>query len=252
VARKGAARPAAAGSFVGGTAVVDGVSYPYQVFVPRARARARPPVILFLHGSGERGGDGLRQTAVGLGPAVARRARDFPAIVVMPQAPADSVWVGPPARAAIVALDAATTEFGGDPERVYLTGISMGGYGTWEIALENPTRFAALVPICGGLRPIAAQPRITVQAVAGLPGDVYDNAAVRLASVPAWIFHGSADRSVPVAESRSMAEALRKAGARVQYTEYEGVGHNSWDPAYADAALWTWLFEQRRSQQEKR
>lgn len=244
VARKSAAK-GAAGSFVTRTAVMDGVSYPYQVFVPRARVGARPPVILFLHGSGERGSDGSRQTTVGLGPPVVHRARDFPAIVVMPQAPVESVWAGAPARAAIVALDTATKEFAGDPERVYLTGISMGGYGTWEIALENPGRFAALVPICGGVRPIAAQPRIAVRAVAGLPGDVHDNAAVRLANVPAWIFHGSGDRSVPVAESRAMAEALRKAGAEVQYTEYEGVGHNSWDPAYAEAALWNWLFAQR-------
>ena len=242
--RKSAAKQA--GAFGDRTAVADGVSYPYRVFVPRARAKARPPVILFLHGSGERGSDGSRQTTVGLGPVVTRRARDFPALVVMPQAPVGGVWAGTPARAAIVALDDATKEFGGDPGRVYLTGISMGGYGTWEIALENPTRFAALVPICGGLRPIAAQPRIAVRAVAGLPGNVYDNAAARLAGIPTWIFHGSGDRSVPVAESRAMAEALRKAGAPVQYTEYEGVGHNSWDPAYAEPALWKWLFEQRR------
>jgi predicted peptidase len=227
--------------------VVNGLRYPYQVFVPAKRSRTRPPVILFLHGSGERGSDGARQTTVGLGPEVARRASDFPAIVVMPQAPADSVWAGPPTRAALDALDSAMTEFNGDPERVYLTGISMGGYGTWEIALDNPTRFAALVPICGGVRPIPTNPRIAVRAVAGLPGDIFDNAAARVARIPTWIFHGSADRSVPVDESRGMAEALRKAGAKVQYTEYEGVGHNSWDRAYAAPALWTWLFAQRRA-----
>ena len=246
VATRKRAAPAPPVGLVSRTAVLDGVSYPYQVFVPGSRARAPKPIILFLHGSGERGSDGRLQTTVGLGPAVLRRAADFPAIVVMPQAPADSVWSGPPARAAMVALDEALAEFGGDAERVYLTGISMGGYGTWELALAHPTRFAALVPICGGLQPIAALPSIAVRAVANLPGDIYANAAARLAAIPVWIFHGSADRSVPVAESRAMAAALAKAGAKGQYTEYLGVGHNSWDAAYADPGLWTWLFAQRR------
>jgi predicted peptidase len=245
MARKAEA-PVDAGTFVSRTVTVGGVGYPYQVFVPRSSSRARRPVILFLHGSGERGTDGVRQTTVGLGPAVRARAADFPAIVVMPQTPPDSVWAGPPASAAIAALDSAMAEFRGDPDRVYLTGVSMGGYGTWEIALENPNRFAALVPICGGVRPIPGNPRIAVRGIAGAPGDVFDNAAARLAQIPTWIFHGSADRSVPVDESRSMAEALRKAGAKVQYTEYAGVGHNSWDPAYAESGLWTWLFKQRR------
>jgi predicted peptidase len=235
-----------AGTMVSRAVEVDGVRYPYQVYVPAVRGRARPPVILFLHGSGERGSDGVKQTTVGIGPAVRRRASDFPAVVVMPQAPADSVWAGPPARAAIAALDSAMAEFRGDPRRVYLTGISMGGFGTWEIALANPTRFAALVPICGGLRPISTQPNIAVRAVANTSGDIYDAAATTLARIPTWIFHGGADRLVPVEGSREMANALRRAGGNVQYTEYAGVGHNSWDPAYAESTLWPWLFAQRR------
>jgi predicted peptidase len=246
VARKTAVKTAPA-SFVRRDVVVDGVRYPYQVFLPQAQAGRKPPVILFLHGSGERGRDGFLQTTVGLGPEVTRRSADFPAIVVMPQAPPDSVWAGPPAQAAILALENALTEFSGDPDRLYLTGVSMGAYGALEIALLNPGRFAALVPICGGLRPIAAHPGIAVRGVAGVLGDVYADAASRLARIPTWIFHGSADRVVPVEGSRLMAAALRNAGAEVHYTEYAGVGHNSWSRAYAEPELWTWLFAQRRT-----
>ena len=224
---------------------IDGVEYPYQVFVPRKRKRAPAPAILFLHGSGERGSDGQLQTTVGLGPALKQRAADFPAIVVMPQAPKGSTWAGATAQAAIVALDEALAEFGGDAERKYLTGVSMGAYGAWEIALLNPDRFAALVPICGGLRPLVASPGIAVTAVVRSAGDVYEDAARRLARIPTWIFHGAEDKAVPVEGSRAMAEALRKVGAPVHYTEYAGVGHVSWDRAYAEPELWTWLFAQR-------
>lgn len=244
MARKRAATTAT-GRLVSRTVEVDGSSLPYAVLVPRARTPTPRPIILFLHGSGERGTDGVLQTTAGLGPAVMRRASDFPAIVVMPQCPAGGAWAGPTARAAIVALDAALAEFDGDPERVYLTGISMGGYGTWELALTNAGRFAALVPICGGVKPIAAAPGIAVRAVAGLPGDIHDNAAAQLVNTPVWIFHGSADRSVPVTESRAMAAALAKAGGTGRYTEYLGMGHNSWDTAYDDPGLWAWLFAQR-------
>ena len=244
MARKRAATPTT-GRLVKRAVVVDGSSHPYAVLVPRARMPAPRPVILFLHGSGERGSDGLRQTTVGLGPVAMRGAIGVPAIVVMPQCPAGDVWAGSMTQAAIGALDAALAEFDGDPARVYLTGISMGGYGTWELALTNPGRFAALVPICGGLRPIPSQPRIAVHAIGDLPGDIHDNVAARLANTPVWIFHGSADRSVPVAESRSMAAAVAKAGGTGRYTEYLGMGHNSWDTAYNDPGLWGWLLAQR-------
>ncbi len=224
---------------------LDGVGYPYQVFKPRSRRKQRP-IILFLHGSGERGGDGEKQLDAGLGPALAKRAAEFPAIVVLPQAPAGTAWVDAPARAAVAALDATIAEFAADEARVYVTGISMGGYGTWELALVHPDRFAALVPICGGLRPLLAAPNIAVTALAGMTGEIHDIAAAKLAHLPSWIFHGSADRSVPVEESRVMAGALERAGAPVRYTEYRGVGHNSWDRAYAEPELWEWLFTQRR------
>src|SRR5690606_5978478 len=120
--------------------VVDGRVHRYQVFVPaRAAAPGKAPVILFLHGSGERGDDNRRQLTVGLGPHVRSRADDFPAIVVFPQVPEGSEW-HQLADVAFAQLDAATREFAGDPDRTYLTGLSMGGYGAWELALRQSYR----------------------------------------------------------------------------------------------------------------
>jgi predicted peptidase len=228
------------------TIVVGGVSYPYQLYIPRA-ASSGLPVILSLHGSGERGTDGTLQTMIGLGPVVKGRDGEFPAIVVFPQAPPDSVWAGAPGTAAMRMLDATIAELRADPDRVYLTGISMGGYGTWQLALDHPDRFAALVPVCGGIRPLPAAPTIAVRAAKAEAGDPYAYAAAKLARIPTWVFHGAADRSVPVAESRSMVAALRAAGGDVRYTEYERVGHNSWESAYGEPELWRWLWAQRRT-----
>src|SRR5438552_3041453 len=137
---------AAPAGCVARTTAVDGATYRYRVFVPRHMGRARPPVILSLHGAGERGSDGELQTMVGLGPVVRGRAESFPAVVVFPQAPLDSLWRGAPARAALQALDARLLEFRGDSTRVYLTGLSMGGYGTGQLALEHPRRVAPAAP----------------------------------------------------------------------------------------------------------
>lgn len=225
---------------------VGGLTLPYQLFVPRHAPGASLPVVLFLHGSGERGTDGEAQLRVGLAPVVRAQMESFPAIVVFPQAPRDAVWAGLPARAAMAALDTVAGEWGADPRRVYLTGLSMGGFGTWQLALEHPDRFAALIPVCGGVEPLAQLPAIRVD---GIPHDAagpHDYVAARTAATPTWIFHGSADTAVPVAESRAMARALRALGAPVRYTEYAGVGHNSWDAAYGTPELWEWLFAQHR------
>src|SRR5690606_13971787 len=133
---------------------------------------------------------------------------------------------------ALAQLDAASREFGGDPDRTYLTGLSMGGYGTWDYALRDPQRFAALVPVCGGL----VHPARPSMAVAGLAdaADPYAVAAQRLRDVPTWIFHGAKDDAVPVEFSRRMDAALKTASARdARYTEFPDANHNSWDPAYA-------------------
>src|SRR5205809_6479798 len=169
---------------------------------------------------------------VGLGPVVRGRAESFPAAVVMPQAPPDSVWSGAPAGAAMQALDAALLEFHGDSARVYLTGLSMGGYGTWQLALEYPGRFAALVPVCGGIRPPGGFSSIRVGPVPSDAPDRYAYVAARLASTPVWLFHGGAARAVPVTESRNMAEAPRRPGAPVSYTEYAAAATSSWQSGY--------------------
>jgi predicted peptidase len=234
--------------FVARTVMVNGTSYPYQVYVPANYDGSRRwPVILFLHGAGERGSDGQLQTQVGLGPAIRRAPERVPAIVVMPQVPKDSTWSGTPGRMAMQALDQTMREFRSDRKRVYLTGISMGGYGTWQLALEHADRFAALVPICSGVtypRPTATWLRVT--AVPLTAPDPYAEVARGVRHIPVWAFHGDADEAVPVTESRKMVAALRAAGAPVKYTEYPGVGHNSWDAAYAESALWEWLFAQTR------
>jgi len=138
---------------------------------------------------------------------------------------------------AIKSLEDASKEFRGDTQRTYLTGLSMGGYGTWYLAGKYPHRFAAIVPICGGI----LMPDISRQQP---PDDVkpYVDAAKKIgASTPVWIFHGADDSVVPVEESRRMNDAMRAQGGEVHYTEYPGVNHNSWEKAYAEPELFTWM-----------
>ncbi|MBL8553835.1 MAG: prolyl oligopeptidase family serine peptidase [Phenylobacterium sp.] len=226
--------------FLDRTIRVDGQDYAYQVYVPRKPIAAPRPIILALHGAGERGSDGLFQTEVGLAGAIRRHPDRWPAIVVLPQAPLNQLWMGAPAKVAMAALAAAEAEFRTDRNRVYLMGLSMGGNGTWRLAYENPDRFAALVPVCAfagsfrGLPPIAQGE------------DPYAALAARISRVPTWIVHGDADVVVPVDESRRMFAALKAAGADVTYKELPGVNHDSWNPGFDDAALPVWLFQQRR------
>lgn len=224
---------------------VQGTEYRYVVYVPDGWDKHQKwPVVLFLHGSGERGEDGLIQSEVGLGGAIRRHIERYPAVVVMPQCK-DKVWWADPAMQAqvLASLDAAMKEFNGDPSRVYLTGLSMGGYGTWTIAAGHPGKFAALVPVCGGIREPGAP------AAQEGAADPYAETAKKIGATPVWIFHGNADQSVPVDESRKMAAALKANSGNVKYTEYDGVGHNSWDRAYSEADLPTWLFAQKLERQ---
>ena len=206
-------------------------TYRYQVYVPPNYSRNEKwPVILFLHGAGERGTDGVRQTEVGIGPAIRRYQERFPAVVVLPQCRGNAWWADPDMEAqALKALNQTVAEFNGDPQRLYLTGVSMGGYGTWHLAAKYPGRFAALVPVCGG------------SPLAGSSAERFAAIARKVGKTPAWVFHGAADMVVPVYESRRMVEALKVVGGNVRYTEYEGVGHNSWDRAYAEPSLVPWL-----------
>lgn len=236
------------GRFEARAVKVDGRTAYYQVFVPRgARAQAdHLPVVLFLHGSGERGNDNQAQTEAGLGPYLRRHADTFPALVVLPQVPGDGEWSGDNNRVALAALDATVAEFNADPQRQYLTGMSMGGYGSWNIALDSPQRFAAIVPVCGAvLAPRAVRPTLFVEDVAH-EADPYAAIAQRLKHTPIWMFHGARDDVVPPEDDRRLKAAFEQAGAKdARYTEYPDGNHNAWDATYADDAMWAWLWAQR-------
>ncbi|MEM7201695.1 MAG: dienelactone hydrolase family protein [Planctomycetota bacterium] len=216
----------------------------FRLMRPAAlRAGQRLPAVLFLHGSGQRGSDNvaqLRHLPTWLAEPEARQR--FPCFVIAPQCPSGASWirgdradlqtvtlidVTPTAalHTALAALRQTMADEPIDPQRVYLTGISMGGFGAWGLAQHVPDLFAALAPICGG-------------------GDVRRAAA--LAALPVWAFHGAGDDVVPVGHSRRMIEAVRSAGGAPRYTELPGVGHASWDAAYYESGLLPWLFAQRR------
>jgi acetyl esterase/lipase len=198
----------------------------YVVYVPEGYDGNKTfPVVLFLHGAGERGDDGITPAQVGLGPAVLNRPNGIPAIVVFPQA--RQTWSADSADgiAALQALDEVMRDYKVDPKRVILTGLSMGGRGSWDIGTAHPERFAAVVPICG-------------------PGD--PETADRLKGLPVWTFCGDADRDETVLNLRTMVETLRNAGNAARLTEYRGVGHNSWDRAYNSPELIDWMLAQAR------
>ena len=226
--------------------VLQGQTYSYKVYVPTDYSAARDwPVILYLHGAGERGQDGLRQTMAGLGLAVRRSPQRYPAIIVFPQARPESQWVGVQSDMALAALTRTMAEFWVDADRVYLTGLSMGGHGSWYLAYRYPERFAAVAPICGWLKDLPSH-KFSVPVVPEGDGPTLPALAQRLVSTPIWIFHGDLDPVVPVRCSREPAEALQEVSAAVRYTEFPGLGHNSWDAAYASEAFCQWLFAQRR------
>jgi len=227
---------------------VDGTVYRYRVFLPRRYTPARAwPVVLFLHGSDERGDDDLAQATVGLGPLLLQHPRRVRAIIVLPQCRRDEKWVGPMARQALAALERTVAELHGDPRRLYLTGISMGGAGAWYLARDR--RFAAVAPVAGEVQPEADDP-LPKDASRELQGtlaaaDPYAALARQIAGTPVWAFHGAADDQIPVEQSRRMVAALKALGSPVRYTEYKGAGHDVWDRAYASRELWRWLLAQR-------
>ncbi len=181
----------------------------------------RWPAILFLHGAGERGDD-LKLVEIHGPPKIVRTRRDFPFIVISPQCPRGTWWSIPHLNDLIGEVMA---KYPIDPDRLYLTGLSMGGFGSWMLACEYPDRFAAVVPICGG----------------GDPLDVE-----RIKDVPVWVVHGGRDPVVPVREAKEMVAALRRIGGRVRFTVYPEAGHDSWTATYDDPRLYGWLLEQAR------
>ncbi len=184
------------------------------------------PLLLFLHGAGERGYDLDKVKAHGP-PKIVETRNDFPFVVLSPQCCPGGEWQrGWDAEILIQLVDHALQEHRVDPERVYLTGLSMGGYGTWRLAARYPDRFAAIVPICGG-------------------GDPRD--AERLLHVPVWAFHGEQDDVVPLIESERMVRAVQQAGGDAKLTIYHDLAHDSWTRAYDDPDLYAWLLSHTRS-----
>lgn len=221
-----------------------GVLRRYVVYLPENWNRnQRWPVILFLHGSGERGSEGLDEMQIGLPQAIRLHPERWPFVVVMPQVPfGHRHWTDPEMMGmAMAALQAEVKEFHGDPDRLYLTGLSLGGYGVWEMARAYPHRFAAVVPVCGGVF-WSYQPQ-RWREVNTLPAE-YARAVGR---TPTWIFHGGADPVVSPRQSRLLYAALKAAGGDVRFWEYAGIKHNVWDRAYGEPQLPHWLLAQRLS-----
>jgi predicted peptidase len=213
---------------------VDGKKHEYQVFVPKQLVGKRDvPIIVFLHGIGQRGTGGFLPKS-GAGAVVAQHyLEQLPAIAVLPQCAKGKYWHDREMeRMVMAALDHSAREFSADQKRLYLAGVSMGGYGAWHLAGAYPGKFAAVVPICGGS---------TI-----MSGDRFTPLAKKIGRTPVWAFHGTNDNVVPVSESRNMVEALKKVeGSRVRYSEYSGVGHNVWLNAASEPELLKWLLQQR-------
>lgn len=204
------------------------VTLRYLLYLPADYAQKDAwPLMLFLHGAGERG-DNIERVKIHGPPKLIAAGKQFPFIVVSPQCPANRWWQ-PEDLTAL--LDEVVEKYKVDKDRIWVTGLSMGGFGTWSLAAAAPERFAALVPICGGGDPIWAK---------------------RLQRIPIWVFHGAKDPVVPLERSAKMVEALKQAGGNVQFTVYPEAGHDSWTAAYNDPALYEWLLAQKRTAAAKR
>jgi len=210
----------------------DGRSIDYWLMTPaKIEPGKKYPLVLTLHG---RGGNTVAAAVLASEPMRA----EYPCYVLAPAVGRNQVWALPGDFAklrgdsmlpvALAALAKVQQQHPIDAQRIYVTGQSMGGFGTFGALAASPDTFAAAIPICGGWRP--------------------DDAA-KMKDVAIWIFHGDADRTVPVQRSRVMVEAIKAAGGEPKYSELKGVAHNSWSPAYADPATWKWLFSQRRTKQ---
>jgi predicted peptidase len=204
----------------------------YLLFVPRDYQEGSTtlwPLILFLHGRGE-SGDNLNIVKRHGIPKVIEEAEDFPCITVSPQCPANTDWVAL-IEPLMSLLSSIIEEFQVDRQRVYLTGLSMGGRGTWALAVEYPEIFAALIPICGRV-----------------PGvDQFMDKVKVLKDVPIWVFHGAKDSTVPVQNSESIVAALRAVQGNVNYTVYPDADHDSWTETYSNPELYRWMLSQSLS-----
>lgn len=226
-------RPGASSPGLHFLAFEDGAgTHRYALYVPPAEI-AKPPyaLVVFLHGYGECGKDGVKQTAVGLLPAVLNAPERWPCVVLMPQKQEfDPLW---PTQTDVVMAEVERVKkmVAVDEARVSLTGLSQGGNGTWMLAAEHPEVWCAIAPVCGFSRQIP-------------PAEI----AKRIGNVPVWAFHGLKDNVVPPAQTRDIVEAVKQVrgtgGAEVKLTEFPEANHNSWDPAYRDAKFAEWLMGQ--------
>lgn len=220
----------------------DGKTLPYNLMKPKDYDPAKKyPLVVFLHGAGERGTDNKKQITHGVPAFASKENREnYPCFLVAPQCPGNFKWVDcdwgaashtipkemtEPTRLTIELIESAMREHSIDPKRVYITGLSMGGYGTWDLIARYPNLFAAAIPICGGAD---------------------EATAPKIKHIPIWNFHGGNDTVVKTSRSRNMIAALEKVGGKAKYTEYPNTGHNSWAPAYKDPELMKWLFSQKK------
>jgi predicted peptidase len=198
------------------------VTMDYLLYLPKDyKDKDSWPLMLFLHGAGERGSD-LELVKTHGPPKLIEQGKEFPFIVVSPQCATRRFWQ-PLELSAL--LDEICEEYHVDQDRIYVTGLSMGGFGTWALATYQPDRFAAIVPICGGGEPRRAR---------------------NIAHLPTWVFHGAKDEAVPLELSEAMVEALKRAGGNVKFTVYPEADHDSWTQAYDTPELYEWLLEQKR------
>jgi predicted peptidase len=210
----------------------------YLLFLPKdyeAKGEKKWPLILFLHGAGERGMDLSRVTMHGP-PKIVKTRPDFPFVLVSPQCPNGEVWHN---DVLLALLDDIVGHHNVDTNRIYLTGLSMGGFGTWSLGLKNPDRFAALAPICGG----------------GTTLDILlppSGKSARLKKIPVWAFHGGKDPVVKPEESQRLVDALKKIGNNARLTIYPEAGHDSWTETYNNQELYDWFLQQKLTASKSR
>lgn len=205
----------------------DDAEVGYLIYLPKDyEEQVKVPLMLFLHGRGESNGP-LSLVAKWGPPRFAARGDELNYVLVSPQCPREDSWSSDVQQARLVELlDEIIQSYKVDEDQVFLTGLSMGGYGTWRMAADHPDRFAAVVPVCGG----------------GNPAD-----ADKLKELPIWVFHGDQDRPVPFSKSVEMVDAIKAAGSdSIRFTTFEHFGHNCWSATYATPELYTWMRKQRR------
>jgi predicted peptidase len=190
----------------------------YLIYLPAGYEKtSKPwPLLLFLHGAGERGSD-IEIIKRNGPPRLVEEGRDFPFILVSPQCPDRSIWDN---KLLIWLLDYIESNYNVDKNREYLTGLSMGGHATWSLAIQNPERFAAIMPV----------------SARGYPQDVYI-----LKDVPVWVFHGQKDDIVSIGDAQKMVDALEKTGGNVEFTIYPEAGHDAWTETYNNPEIYEWL-----------